>query len=235
MNALRITSITLLIAASPGAALAQDSPGAPPSPEAEWRIDQDEAGKSPAGWRVAETKGTGKPGKWMVAVDKSAPSGPNVLKLDTRADGQTYNLLMAEQSSFKDLDLRVRVKANSGNEDQGGGPIWRCKDANNYYVCRINPLENNFRVYKVENGKRSQLKSEKIETKTGKWYEVRAVMVGDRIECYVDGKKYLEVEDTTFKDAGKVGLWTKADASSSFDDVCVYAPLAVAHPTEGGR
>jgi hypothetical protein len=192
------------------------------APLAEWTFDKDEGGKTPPAWRVAETKGSGKTGKWTVVADDTAPSKPNVLKLDTQAEDSTFNLLIAEKSSFKDLDLRVMVKALSGNEDQGGGLIWRARDANNYYICRINPLEGNFRVYKVEDGKRSQLQSEKLETKTGQWYEVRAVMTGDHIECFVDGKPYLHAHDDTFKETGMVGLWTKADASSAFDNIAVY-------------
>lgn len=199
-------------------------------PLAEWNFDEDEGGKTPPAWRLAETKGSGKTGKWTVVADDTAPSKPNVLKLDTQAEDSTFNLLIAEKSSFKDLDLRAQVKALSGNEDQGGGLIWRAKDAKNYYICRINPLEGNFRVYKVEDGKRSQLQSEKLETKTGQWYEVRVVMTGDHMECFVDGKPYLHAHDDTFKEAGMVGLWTKADASTAFDNVAVYAP-----PAESGK
>jgi len=210
--------ITIALAAT---VIAQSSTS---TPLVEWNFDKDEAGKMPAGWRVSETKGSGKTGKWTVAADDSSPSKPNVLKLETKADDSTFNLLIAEKTSFKDLDLRAKVKAISGNEDQGGGLIWRAIDANNYYICRINPLEENFRVYKVVDGKRSQIQSEKIETKTGQWYEVRAVMTGDHIECFVDGKPYLHAHDDTFKEAGMVGLWTKADASSVFDNIAVYAP-----------
>jgi len=199
-------------------------------PLAEWNFDKDETGKTPSSWRVAETKGGGKTGKWTVVADDTAPSKPNGLRLDTQADDSTFNLAIAEKTSFKDLDLRTRIKAISGKEDQGGGLIWRCKDANNYYICRINPLEGNFRVYKVEDGKRSQIQSEKLETNTGQWYEVRAVMTGDHIECFVDGKPYLHAHDDTFKEAGMVGLWTKADASSLFDNVAVYAP-----PSDSGK
>lgn len=200
--------------------IAQSDSGAP---LAEWRFDKNEAGKTPPAWQVAETKGTGKTGQWTVAADDSAPSRPNVLKLDTQAEDSTFNLLIAEYASFKDVDVRTRIKAISGKVDQGGGLIWRFKDADNYYVCRINPLEGNFRVYKVADGKRKQLETARLDTSSGRWYEVRAVMVGDQITCYVDGKKYLEAKDDTFKDAGMVGLWTKADASSSFDDVTVQA------------
>jgi len=204
--------------ASAGLLIAEETPEAA---LATWSFDKDDVGAVPPSWRVAETKGTGKTGEWAVSLDTTAPSKPNVLTLDTQAEGRTYNLLIAESTSVQDLDLRVRIKAIRGEVDQGGGLIWRCKDADNYYVCRINPLESNFRVYKVENGKRSQLDTVELESKTGRWYEVRAVMVGDRIECFVDGQKYLSAEDDTFKEAGMIGLWTKADASSSFDDVVV--------------
>lgn len=232
---MRIHRVCLFIVLSAALARAVLAQTAQPAPQSESNFDKDEAGRPPAGWGIAETKGSGKPGKWTVAKEDGAPSGPNVLKLETQAESGTFNLCVSEKSSFKDLDLRVRVKANGGKEDQGGGPIWRCRDENNYYICRINPLEGNFRVYKVEQGKRSQLASEKIETKTGQWYEVRAVMVGDKIECYVDGKKYLDATDGTFKEAGMVGLWTKADASSSFDNLTVSSPRSRDKATEGDK
>ena len=163
-----------------------------------------------------------------MAKDDAAPTKPNVLKLKTAAEDRTFNLLMSQKTPsalFKDLDLRVRMRPDTGKVDQGGGLIWRCQDENNYYICRLNPLETNFRVYKVEQGKRTQLASEKLEFNAGQWYEIQAVMVGNKIECYVDGKKYLEVTDDTFKDAGLIGLWTKADASSSFDNLEVLPPV----------
>ena len=128
---------------------------------------------------------------------------------------------MATATSYRDVNVRTRSRPISGEEDQGGGVIWRCRDENNYYICRINPLESNFRVYKVVDGRRKKLQSAHLETHPGKWYVVRAKMVDDHITCYVDGKKLLDVHDDTFTDAGMVGLWTKADASSSFDNVAV--------------
>lgn len=217
----RVLSIIGFSVAMIGALHAQENSKAAASSATKWTFDKEKIGSTPSGWRVAETGGTGKTGKWAVTNDNSAPSNPNVLQLKTEADGRTFNLCIAEGWSFRDFDLRVMVKGESGNVDQGGGPIWRCRDENNYYVCRINPLEGNFRVYKVVDGKRSQLGSADLETKTGQWYEVRALMEGNRIECYVDSKKLLEITDDTFESAGMVGLWTKADASSSFDDLVV--------------
>ncbi|MCC7293718.1 MAG: DUF1080 domain-containing protein [Phycisphaerales bacterium] len=212
--------------------IAQDKP-APSPPTVEWTFDKCEVGKPVAGWRIAATRGSDKPAKWLVAADASAPGKPNVLKVETTAEDQTFNLLIGEQLSLKDVDLRVMLRADSGKVDQGGGLLWRCKDENNYYVCRVNPLESNFRVYKIEGGKRTQLGSADVETKTGEWHEVRAVMIASKIECFVDGKKLLEAADDTFKDAGRIGLWTKADASSSFDKVIAQAPSSGGKADEG--
>ena len=187
-----------------------------------WHFDGAAAGKVPSGWRITETKPTKALATWRVTQDESAPSGKNVLAL-THSENYNgnYNLAIAEKTSFKDIDLTVKVQGDRGEIDQGGGPIWRCRDENNYYICRFNPLEGNYRVYFVKDGRRKQLESAKIETEAGKWYTVRVTMDGDRITCYLDGKKLLEVQDDTFNDAGMVGLWTKADAVTRFDDLAV--------------
>ena len=187
-------------------------------------FEHDPINATPKGWNIRETNPTEAMATWHVLADASAPSKPNVLALTkTKNVGSTFNLAIAKNASLKDLDLTVQAKAVRGEEDQGGGPIWRCTDENNYYVCRFNPLESNFRVYKVVDGKRKQLDSAEIKTQTGKWYTVRVTMAGNEITCYLDGAKLLVAKDDTFKEAGMVGLWTKADAATSFDSL-------VAHP-----
>lgn len=189
-----------------------------------WNFDEAPVGRVPPGWTPRQTR-EGTLATWEVAADPHAVSRPNVLRLaKTENTGQTYNLMVADEPRVTDLDLRVHVRADSGDEDQGGGPIWRCQDENNYYICRLNPLEGNFRVYKVLAGKRTQLASADIEAETQRWYLLRAVMVGNRITCYVDGKHLLTAMDDTFVQPGQVGLWTKADAATSFDDMVLVAP-----------
>jgi len=193
-------------------------------PVASFPFDQDPAGEVPGGWKVAQTNPTRALASWEVAADPTAPSKPNVLALTkTENYNGTFNLVIAEGTSFKDLDLSVASKAIRGEEDQGGGPIWRCTDADNYYIARFNPLESNFRVYYVKDGRRKQLDSANVRTQPGQWYEIRVTMRGDHIVCYLDGEKLLEVKDDTFADGGMVGLWTKADAVTSFDDLTVRA------------
>jgi len=187
-----------------------------------WHFDQLQPGVMPEGWSIRETNPTESLATWQIIADATAPSPPNVMAL-TESDNYdgTYNLAIDDTHLFGDLDLSVRVKAVKGKEDQGGGPIWRCRDANNYYICRFNPLEGNYRVYKVEYGRRRQLDSVKVKLNADQWYVLRVTMVGNRITCYLDGEQKLETTDGTFARVGKVGLWTKADAVTSFDDLDV--------------
>ncbi len=118
------------------------------------------------------------------------------------------------------MDISVQMKTVAGKTDQGGGLVWRAKDKINYYVARYNPLEDNYRVYKVVNGKRKELQSANIKHSDGR-HTLRVTMKGDRVECFYDGKKYLDVKDGTLANSGKIGLWTKADAQTYFDDLTV--------------
>jgi hypothetical protein len=178
-----------------------------------FNFDADKAGEALKGWEAAV-------GTWKVAADDTAPSKPNVLAQTAEGPSRQFNVALASETSFKDLDLSVKLKAAGGKIDQGGGPVWRAKDAQNYYVCRWNPLEDNFRLYKVIDGKRTQLATADLKAEAG-WRTLRVVMKGDAIECHLDGKKLLEAKDDALKDAGKVGLWTKADAATNFDDLAV--------------
>lgn len=187
-----------------------------------WNFDGDPTGKAATGFRIAETAGKGKLATWQVIKDATAPSQPNSFALTkTENRGSTFNLALAEETSLADVDISVKVKAISGREDQGGGPIWRAGDADNYYVARWNPLEDNFRVYFVKNGRRKQLSGAKVKASPDQWHTIRIVMVRQKIEAYFDGKRLITVEDGTFMEAGMIGLWTKADAATYFDDLSV--------------
>ncbi len=184
----------------------------------ELTFTKDDASKLPSGWTSAKT-GTGEGSVWKVMADDTAPSKMGYALAQTAAGpSPLYNLCVVNDSSFKDGEVSVMVKAVKGKIDQGGGLLWRYHDANNYYVCRYNPLEANFRLYTVKAGKRVQLATkEEIEVEPGTWFAVSIKQTGKSIECSLNGKKLLEVADETFPYAGKVGVWTKADAVSHFD------------------
>lgn len=176
------------------------------------------AGRVPKGWAVART-GTGEGSAWAVVEDKTAPKGAKALAQTAESPAAMFNLCVADDTAFKDVEVAVALKAFKGKTDQGGGVVWRYKDADNYYVARFNPLEENYRVYKVVGGKRTQLATkEGLKTPAGEWHTLAVRMKGDRIVCLLDGKEQLEATDDTFAQAGRVGLWTKADAQTYFDD-----------------
>lgn len=173
-------------------------------------------------WRLGmmDEQFTGEVGEWKVVADSTAPSKGNVLAQLAKNERPVFNVALARATTFTDVDITVKIKAVAGEIDQGGGVVWRAKDAQNYYIARYNPLEQNYRVYRVEGGKRVQLGSADIARSAG-WHTVRVTMTGDHIECLYDAKKFLDVKDSTFKGAGMIGLWTKADAVTHFDDLVV--------------
>ena len=174
-------------------------------------------GQSPAGWSEALT-GRGKPCRWEVLNDH----GNRVLaQVSAETPDYRFNIIVNDGLRYKDVSVSVRFKGVKGRGDQGGGPVWRYQDSDNYYVARANPLENNFRLYKVVNGSRHMLKSASLRIDTGKWYVLKIVMQGNKIQCYFNGKPELEATDNTFSNAGKVGLWTKSDAVTWFDNMQV--------------
>src|SRR5262252_5364626 len=110
-------------------------------------FDNAPTGQPPAGWTATKT-GSGT-AKWTIEKDDTAPSKPNVLKQSGVA---TYPVCFKDDTSLKDGFVEVKFKAIAGKEDQAGGVIWRCKDANNYYIARANALEDNVTIYHTING-----------------------------------------------------------------------------------
>lgn len=176
-------------------------------------FDHLKPGAPPPGWTATQT-GSGA-AKWTVENDDSAPSKPNVLKQSGRA---TYPVCLKDDTSLVDGYVEVKFKAISGTEDQAGGLVWRAKDKDNYYIARANALEDNVTIYHTINGRRVEKKRADVKVATGQWHSLRVDFAGGHFTVTFDGKQALEWDDTTFKDAGKVGLWTKADSVTSFDD-----------------
>jgi hypothetical protein len=172
-----------------------------------WTFDDEATGRLARGF-------TNEVGQWSVVASDSGKA----MAQSAKNPNAVFNITLAGDTNATDVDLSVRMKAVAGETDQGGGLVWRARDARNYYLARYNPLEDNFRLYKVVAGKRTLIKNADIAHTDG-WHTLRVTMTGDRIACYYDGKKYLEAEDTTFPGAGKIGLWSKADAQSQFDDL----------------
>jgi hypothetical protein len=176
-------------------------------------FDQDKAGALPAGWKSGVT-GHGSP-KWTVEKDDTAPSPPNVLK---QSGSGTFPWCVKSETSIENGSVEVRFKPISGREDAAGGLVWRWKDGDNYYVARANALEDNVSLYYTQNGRRSTIKYVNAPVAKNQWHTLKVDFAGKSIRVALDGKVYIEQEDDHIKRSGAVGVWTKADSVTAFDD-----------------
>ncbi|HMF92715.1 MAG TPA: family 16 glycoside hydrolase [Vicinamibacterales bacterium] len=176
-------------------------------------FDAADVGKPPAGWTATQT-GSGH-AIWAVVLDDTAPSKPNVLKQSGQA---TYPVCLKDDTSVKDGFVEVKFKPVSGREDQAGGLVWRAKDANNYYIARANALEDNVTIYHTINGRRTEKKRANMKVPSNQWHTLRVEFQGSHFVVRFDGKDALAWDDDTFREPGRVGVWTKADSVTLFDD-----------------
>ena len=176
-------------------------------------FDNMNAGAAPPGWTATQT-GSGS-AKWSVEKDDSAPSQPNVLKQSGEA---TFPVCFKNDTSLQDGFVEVKFKPIAGKEDQAGGVIWRVQDSNNYYIARANALEDNVTIYHTINGSRVAFKNINTKVTSGVWHTLRVDFAGNKFTVSFDGKKVIEANDESFKEAGKVGVWTKADSVTLFDN-----------------
>jgi hypothetical protein len=176
-------------------------------------FDGDPVGSAPAGWTCGVT-GRGTP-HWVVTADSNAPSKSNVLM---QSGSGTFPWCVRSGTSVADGFVEVKFKPISGNEDQAGGLIWRWKDGDNYYVARANALENNVSLYYTERGNRKTLKSVDTPVARGAWHTLRVEFVGTKIAVLLDGRRHIDFDDSHIGGVGAVGVWTKADSVTAFDD-----------------
>lgn len=210
---------------TPGDAKTEGTPDATAGKARTWTFDDAIAGQVPAGFRLTEVGGTGTPATWAVVADPSAPSQPHAFGItESKNTKKTYNLALVEGTRYGDVDLQVMVKAGTGALNQGGGVIWRVTDTENYYIARWDPLEDNAYLYIVRGGVRTALAKLDLELDTEAWHTLRVVAEGPRIELYIDDKPMLTAQNAELTLPGMIGLWTKSDAATLFDDLTVAAP-----------
>jgi Domain of Unknown Function (DUF1080) len=187
---------------------------------ATYNFDSDAPGKPPAGFTSYATGG-GPAGKWIVREMADAPSAKNVVvQTDADSTDTRFPVLIADKGNYTDLDVSMKAKSISGKVDQGMGLVFRFRDPKSYYIVRANALENNFRLYRMVNGRRLQFAEANVKVSSGQWHTIRVVAKGDHITCWFDGKQLIDAHDKTYT-TGKIGLWTKADSVIAFDDLTV--------------
>lgn len=176
-------------------------------------FDSAPAGSPPPGWTRGVT-GRGSP-VWMIETDASAPSQPNVLK---QSGSGAFPWCVKKDVSIADGYVEVKFMALAGTEDQAGGLVWRWKNGDNYYVARANALENNVSLYYVQSGRRMTIKYVDAPVARRQWHVLRAEFSGNEIKVLLNGKRYIELRDDHIIGSGSVGVWTKADSITAFDD-----------------
>lgn len=176
-------------------------------------FDTTAAGSLPKAWKSGSTGG-GTP-RWAVAQDAGAPTAPNVLMQSGKGP---FPWAVKSDASLGDGYVEVKFKPVSGREDQAGGVVWRWQDGDNYYVARANALENNLSLYYTANGRRNTIKYVDAPVAANAWHTLRVEFSAARIRVMLDGKKYIEEEDKHIAAPGAVGVWTKADSVTAFDD-----------------
>ena len=176
-------------------------------------FDSTKPGSLPAGWECGVT-GKGAP-QWSVQADPTAPSAPQVLQ---QSGSGTFPWCVHKDASLPDGYVEVKFKPMRGKQDQAGGVVWRWKDGDNYYVARANALEDNVSLYYTEKGRRNTLRYVDAPVPANTWHTLRVEFSGTRIRVAMNGKVYIELDDAHIQGAGAVGLWTKADSVTAFDD-----------------
>jgi hypothetical protein len=182
-------------------------------------FNADAVGAAPKQFTFALT-GQGKPGVWVVRKDD--PAHGNVLA-QTDSDPTDYRFPVAiyDGVTATDLNLAVDFKTIAGKVDQGAGLVWRYRDLNNYYLTRCNALEDNCTIYHVVDGRRRAFLNHNVKVTSNAWHTLRLEATGSHFVVTYDGNQVLDARDETFKDAGKIGVWTKADSVIEFDNLSV--------------
>ena len=182
-------------------------------------FDKDEPGKPPSGFSFVLT-GEGRPGTWVVR--REDPEHGNVL-VQTDTDTSNFRFPIAFYNEFMaaNVTASMQFKPLSGKGDQAAGIVWRYRDKNNYYVTRCNALEDDCSIYHVIEGRRRPFQSKHTKVASNVWHTLVLEATDDRFVVKYDGTQVLDARDRTFKDAGKVGLWTKADSIIAFDNFTV--------------
>lgn len=194
---------------------------APSATAITFNFDRDLAGQAPRGFTFGRT-GEGRMGRWLIRTVPDAPSGKNVLaQLDDDPTDYRFPIAVATQPMVTNAQISVRCKAVSGKVDQACGLVFRYQNDRNYYVTRANALEDNINLYRVIDGRRQEFAGWSGKVSGNAWHTLRADANGDHFEVYWDGKKVIDAHDAAILKAGRVGLWTKADSMTYFDDLRV--------------
>jgi len=193
---------------------------------ASYEFDTDVVGSGPKGFEFSKSQ-SGKPGSWQIQAMDDAPSAKNVLvQADDDRSQDRFLMAIAKRAAVRDVRLTAKCKPLRGRDDQACGLVFRYQDSSNYYLARSNALEGNVRLHHVRTGRRSQLATWDGPVAQAAWHELAIEAVGEQIRVLLNGHEVIAHSDTTFVREGRLGLWTKADSVTAFDDFTIEVPAA---------
>lgn len=203
-------ALAVIVVSCAGTPVVTYTSPAPGAAGASWSFDQDAVGGPPSASEAFS-------GEWKVMAESDAPSKPNALCQVGRAE---FPAIALGSTVYADFTVTVRFKPISGREDQAAGIVFRVQDKDNYYILRANALEANVNLYLYAGGRRSGIKDGEAKVASGQWQELKLEASGDHLRGFLNGQPVVEATNATYK-AGRIGLWTKADSVTCFDDVIV--------------
>jgi hypothetical protein len=188
-----------------------------------WNFDGEAPGSLPKDF-VVGTLFDGRPaGDWKVLQSDRAKSPPHVIgQIQGKGAEHAYKVVLVNGVGASGIDLQVSFLPVDGKADMGGGLIWRAADDRNYYLTRANPLEQNIRIYRVVKGVRHLLQNFDQTINVKQWHTLRVINRGCQVQVFYDEKPVLDLCDQTFQ-KGRIGLWTKSDAVTYFDNLTLKA------------
>jgi hypothetical protein len=186
-----------------------------------WNFDGDAPDALPKEF-VVGTLFDGRPaGDWKVLRTDQAKSPTQVLgQVGGKGAEHAYKVVFVNGTDVSNAELEASFFPVDGKADMGGGLIWRASDDRNYYLTRANPLEQNIRIYRVVKGIRHLLENFDQTISVKRWHTLRVVTRGCQVRVLYDERQVFDLCDNTFA-RGRVGLWTKSDAVTYFDDLKV--------------
>ena len=123
---------------------------------------------------------------------------------------------------FQNGEISIRFKLVAGQLDQCAGILFNSKPNGDYLTVRFNGKEDNLVLWTFTKGKRSFVKkgSENVPLQMNQWYSMKITVHGTSLQGYLNDKLLLEY---TLAEpvSGRVGVWSKTDSVSYFDDFTV--------------
>jgi hypothetical protein len=128
---------------------------------------------------------------------------------------------------FHDGEISMRFKLVGGALDQCAGILFNLKPNGDYLTVRFNAKEDNLVLWTFDKGKRSFVKKgvKDVPLQMQTWHTMKIAVHGTHLEGFLDGEPLIDYT-LAAPVSGKVGVWSKTDSISEFQDYTVTPAAA---------